>query len=96
MPKIGISFGNIDKVYHLFAYFTLTICWLFTYYKKPKAKYIVIVSCIIFGIIIEILQGTITSYRTGDYIDIVANTAGVIVALTIYNQILKKNKVNSQ
>ena len=93
MPKTGVSFGNIDKVYHLFAYFTLTNCWLFTFYKRPKAKYIVVITCIIFGIIIEILQATTTTYRTGDYLDVVANTTGVILALTIYNQILKKIKL---
>ncbi len=95
MPKAEVGFGNIDKVYHLFAYFTLTICWLFTFYKKPKVKYIVVIACVFFGIIIEVLQSTTTTYRTGDYLDVIANSIGVVLALTIYNLILKKNQVNS-
>lgn len=96
MPKNGPSISGIDKWGHGFAYFTLTISWLFTFYKKPRKKYYVIIACIIYGIIIEILQSKLTSYRTGDYLDILANTTGVLMALLIFNQILKKNQVNLQ
>jgi VanZ family protein len=89
-PKIT----NIDKWEHGLAYFTLTICWLFTFYKKPKVKYIVVFACILFGILIEVLQHTLTIYRTGDYKDILANTLGVVLGLLVFNQILKKNSVN--
>jgi VanZ family protein len=90
----GFNIKNIDKVYHSFAYFTLAISWLFTFYKKPNRKYIVVICCIIFGIIIEILQSNLTVYRTGDYFDVLANSLGVLVALIIFNLFLKKNRVN--
>jgi VanZ family protein len=89
-PKIT----NIDKWEHGIAYFILTICWLFTFYKKPKIKYIVVVACVFFGILIEVLQHTLTMYRTADYKDIIANTLGVLLGLVVFNQILKKNLVN--
>ena len=95
-PKIEISFANTDKMYHLFAYFTLTISWLFSFYKKPNKKYYIVIACIIYGIIIELLQSNLTVYRTGDYLDVLANTFGVGLALLIFNQIIKKNKVNLQ
>ncbi|QNM85352.1 VanZ family protein [Polaribacter pectinis] len=93
MPKYAPNVSGIDKWEHSFAYFTLTICWLFTFYKKPTKKYIVIISCILYGIVIEVLQSTVTSYRTGDYLDILANTLGVLLGLLVFNQILKKNRV---
>lgn len=89
--------SHLDKIQHAFAYFILTICWLFSFYKKfPSRKYIIVIACIIFGIIIEVLQSKVTIYRTGDYLDVLANTLGVFLGLTIFNQILKKNKVNLQ
>ena len=95
VPKTEISFTSSDKVYHLFAYFTLTICWLFSFYKKPSLKFKIITVCIVYGIIIEVLQHTLTAYRTGDFYDVLANTTGILLGMIVFNQILKKIKVNS-
>lgn len=95
MPKLKVSFSNVDKIYHSAAYFALSICWLLSYYKKPSLKYVIVISCIIFGIIIEVLQSTLTVYRTGDYKDVIANTLGILLGLLVFNQILKKITVNS-
>jgi glycopeptide antibiotics resistance protein len=86
----GLEVKNVDKFYHSIAYFTLAISWLFTYYKKPQKKYIIVIACIIFGIIIELLQMNLTVYRTGDLLDVLANTFGVLLALLIFNLIFKK------
>ena len=94
MPKIQLHFSYIDKVYHLIAYFTLSVSWLFAYYKKVTVKYIIVFLCIIYGILIEILQGKLTAYRTADYNDAIANTLGVLLGFIIFNQILKKNEDN--
>jgi VanZ family protein len=91
MPNTQIKVTHIDKVYHCIAYFTLTISWLLAYYKKPKKKYLIVICCIIFGIIIELLQSKLTNYRTGDYLDVLANSLGVLLALMIFNLISKKN-----
>ena len=96
MPKVEVSYSNIDKVYHLFAYFMLSSCWLLSFYKKPALKYIIVISCIIYGIIIEVLQDTLTLYRTGDFKDVLANTLGIVLGLLVFNQFLKKIDYNSQ
>ena len=71
------SISVSDKIYHLIAYFLLMLSWLYAFFKREKfeenVKYIIL-GCFIFGIIIEILQGVTTSYRTASYLDIVANT----------------------
>ena len=90
MPKVEVSYSNIDKFYHLFAYFTLSFCWLFSFYKKPTLKYIIVIACIIYGIIIEVLQDTLTLYRTGDFKDVLANTLGIVLGLLVFNQIFTK------
>jgi len=90
IPETQVKITNIDKVYHSIAYFTLTISWLIAYYKKSQIKYIIVICCIIFGIIIELLQSTLTDYRTGEYLDVIANSSGVLLALLIFSLISKK------
>jgi VanZ family protein len=90
MPKTKITITNIDKVYHSIAYFTLTISWLIAYYNTPQRKHIIVICCIIFGIVIELLQNTLTDYRTGENLDVIANSSGVLLALLIFNLVSKK------
>jgi VanZ family protein len=94
MPKSEIKINNVDKIYHGFAYFTLAFSWLLVFYKNQKKKYLIVISCIIFGIIIEVIQSKLTNYRTGDYLDVLANLLGVLLALLIFNLISKKNYIN--
>jgi len=90
------SISVSDKTYHLIAYFFLMLSWLYAFFKKEKfqehVKYIIL-GCFIFGIIIEILQGIITSYRTASYLDILANTIGVLLAVVIFHVFEKKISV---
>jgi len=90
------SISVSDKTYHLIAYFLLMLSWLYAFFKKEKfqehVKYIIL-GCFIFGIIIEILQGIITSYRTASYLDILANTIGVLLAVVIFHVFEKKISV---
>ncbi|WP_339662074.1 VanZ family protein [uncultured Polaribacter sp.] len=94
MPSTTVKIINIDKVYHSIAYFTLGVIWLFSYYKKPEKKYLIVICCIIFGIIIEIIQNKLTTYRSGDYLDVIANSCGIFLALLIFNLFSKKKKIN--
>lgn len=92
LDSISVS----DKTYHLIAYFLLMLSWLYAFSNREKfnenVKY-VIIGCIFFGIIIELLQGTITSYRTASFLDIIANTSGVLLAVVIFHVFEKKISV---
>ncbi|MDB4241333.1 VanZ family protein [Polaribacter sp.] len=90
-PKIAIS--NIDKLYHLIAYFLLTFSWLIAL-KKSKYIYKVLIGSLLYGIIIEVLQATLTVYRTGELFDFLANSVGVLLALLIFNLFFKKKAFN--
>lgn len=85
--------SQLDKVYHAIAYFVLTLTWLFSFSKSlenNKIKYLVAVSCVIYGIIIEVLQVTLTNYRSASLLDTIANTTGVILAMMFFKIIYKK------
>jgi VanZ family protein len=93
MAALPVQFSHSDKMYHAVAYFLLGFTWLLSFPKssqKKKLKYAIVISCVIFGIVIEVLQGTLTSYRTASLLDIVANTVGVIAAMMLFNKVYKK------
>ena len=89
LKSISVS----DKTYHFIAYFFLMFSWSYAFLKNKKfqknIKYLIL-GCLIFGIVIEILQGTITSYRTTSYLDILANSVGIGLAVLIFHFFEKK------
>lgn len=94
--KVNITLG--DKIFHAVTYMILSFLWYRTFYyhfNKSKAKallYAMLLS-IIFGIIIEVLQGTVTAYRSSDINDVLANTIGVLL-MSVVIGIKNKFKVN--
>jgi VanZ family protein len=94
VPKLnlGIKLEISDKYLHTLAYFTLTLVWYFALQEKIKKtsfKYYVIISLIIYGIILEALQGGITNYRTADIYDVLANIIGIVLGSIIFKKIIK-------
>lgn len=108
LGKISIGdFNPTDKMMHLGAYFILAFVWFFYYlFKKQdnsiKLKMFFYISLVIvlFGILIEVLQGAVTEYRDPDWADILANSIGVLLAFVMCIGLLKyfkrlKHKINS-
>lgn len=94
VPKLNLELGikSGDKYLHFIAYFGLSIIWYFALRNKiPKKLFNIIVplGLIFYGIILELLQGGLTSYRTGDIYDALANTVGVIAGLVLFKGIIK-------
>lgn len=83
LPDIKISFG--DKIFHFIAYAVLTILWSYSFlfsfkFKMKKALLSSAILSVVFGIVIELLQGSMTDYRALDVYDALANTLGVLLA----------------
>jgi len=92
LPKIGVTFG--DKVFHVLAYALLSFLWYNTFIytiklKEQRALLQATVFSVIFGIIIEVLQEALTTFRTFDLNDVLANTIGVF--FTVLLVLTKKN-----
>ncbi|GAA3601865.1 VanZ family protein [Flavivirga amylovorans] len=86
VPDIGVSFG--DKIFHFLAYFVLTTLWFYTFlyafkFKSKKAIFSAAILSILFGIIIEVLQDSITVSRSLDVYDAVANTIGALLSSVV-------------
>jgi VanZ family protein len=82
------AFNFFDKVIHVSAYFLLSISWFLAFNTRDKyfknSIYIAILS-FIYGIIIEALQGVITTYRQADVFDMIANLTGIVIAWVFFN-----------
>lgn len=87
-----IKINNLDKIEHAIAYFFLTLTWLLALGKNKKAIAIIIAVSIFYGIIIEILQVTLTSHRVAEYLDALANSIGVVMALFVFLIFLRKKQ----
>lgn len=94
VPKIntGLNLKSGDKYLHFIAYFTLCFLWYFALRDRLHRyvfRIVVPVGLIFYGIILEGLQSGLTTYRTGDVYDALANTAGVLGAMFLFNRLLK-------
>ena len=76
-PSKAPDYPLQDKVWHLLAYCTL-MGWFSQLYTSQKAQIIIAVAFILMGILLEIIQGW-GGYRVFEYLDMLANTAGVFL-----------------
>ena len=81
--------GN-DKFYH-FVFYAIFAVLLKLSIRNKKMNFFIICFVVIYGIIIEILQGVLTTTRESDLFDVLANTLGAIVGLIGF-QYVKKQK----
>ena len=78
---VEINFKFHDKLIHFAAYalLCLVVYVIFKIYAVKSSLRIAVLFSIIFGMVIEILQAILTSYRAFDCYDIAANTAGIFI-----------------
>jgi VanZ family protein len=90
--KVSVAgFDPTDKMLHAGAYLFLAALWkLYSVFQKPDFKryttnlWWIAFACFLFGMLIEVLQGTLTSYRTPDWWDVLANSTGVGLAVLFF------------
>ena len=83
IPSIGSEFD--DKIYHFLAYLCFTLI-SYNYIKRTTVshKYVVIICCLLsYGIVIEVLQGSLSNTRVSDFFDVVANSIGIVFGIVV-------------
>ena len=90
ISDISIIPDNNDKVNHAIAHFIFVGLWFLSFYfylnkSKKQALKMAFISAFLFGIVIEILQHTVTESRQADYKDVIANVVGALIAVLIIN-----------
>jgi VanZ family protein len=104
MPEINIwALLSFDKAAHLFFYALLALQLIIAFKKQNSVytlKYSAVSSAFLlstcYGVLTEVLQYYMFAGRSADYLDIIANTIGVISGCVsfyvIYNQPVKQYK----
>lgn len=80
-PKSGLEIQSNDKVNHFVAYACLTFCGLAA--KFLKQAFGIVLLFILFGILMEWLQGFVPG-RDQSFFDAIANMLGVGIGFIIY------------
>ncbi len=84
---------SFDKFVHASIFFVLVICWLSHFYTNNKLsfnlKWLLLLLCIAYGGLLEIMQATVFSQRSGDWLDFIANSLGCLTGLALFNKYKK-------
>jgi VanZ family protein len=98
MPKLSNFLIPIDKIIHVFIFLALTFLWLsyvnsFLNNTKPIGLFFILVVCLLYGILIEVIQEFYVSSREAEVFDVIANLLGVSLGLLFFRNY--KNRITS-
>ena len=81
---------SFDKFVHASIFFTLTCLWLIVWFQNGKLSIKIIlytiIGCVAYGGLLEIMQATVFSQRSGDWFDFIANTFGCLMGLWVFSK----------
>jgi VanZ family protein len=84
-PLVNIPF--MDKIVHFGMYFIMMSVIIIEHRKSLKNSGKLFLFALIplsYGILMEILQATLTVTRTGDFYDALADAAGILVSIVLW------------
>lgn len=97
LPSFNIPYA--DKLVHFTFYFVgLVLGSLYVLQLKGQGQVllrkigILAFFLMLFGIIIEVIQGTMTLHRSGDFFDALANTTGVVLGFIVVFKVFYKQR----
>jgi VanZ family protein len=85
IPLVDVP--DFDKVVHLVMYFSLMSVIILENrktIKKPLSLFLIGIIPFLYGILMEILQATITISRSGSFYDALADAAGVLLSILVW------------
>ena len=81
---------SFDKFVHASIFFVLTCLWLISLLKINKLSnlsiILILLSCMLYGGLLEIMQATVFSNRSGDWLDFIANSFGCLMGFWFFNK----------
>ena len=95
--KVPIKMAGFDKIVHFAMYFGLMSVMILENSKTLKDLrnlFLLGLLPLAYGIIIEIMQATLTTTRSGSFFDALADAAGILVSILLFTTI-KKLRLNN-
>jgi VanZ family protein len=87
----NISIPYFDKIVHFIMYLTLSLSFIIEKFisakekiKNPVTTYLTVLAIsFVVGGLIELVQAYLTSYRSGDIVDLICDVCGSLIAILI-------------
>lgn len=92
LPKVNLP-GGSDKIVHLLIHFLLVGLWQFYLFRKNNSRLLlkqvvfILAGSLLYGIIIELLQGYLTVSRRPDFFDVLANFGGALIGVLFFKKV---------
>lgn len=92
--EVKIPIHGLDKIVHGIIHFILILIWSFYFYVKNDFKFSVkwmlplFLFLMLFGIIVEVLQGELTDSRGEDILDVAANFTGSLLGILLFKLLI--------
>jgi VanZ like family len=81
---------GIDKLAHFILFGGLTVLWLLFPWRAVPGNTQLFLGLISYAILLEILQTALTVYRSGEMLDLLFDTAAVLVVLRLRERIIQR------
>lgn len=92
----SVSIVGIDKIVHIFLHLFFTLLWGIALVKSKrldsfsKVMRFMFLLSLVFGLLIEFLQGYFTTTRSADSTDVLANVLGSFFAIALLYRFKRK------
>ena len=88
LPKIDLII-TLDKLIYVIIYLILVFIWLLYFFKRKNFLVLntlikILIACFIYGILIEVSQNLFVASRQADFLDVLANSIGLILGAFIF------------
>lgn len=99
MGSFAHRIPHLDKMVHFIFYLVMVVTGFFGLkdyfahrYRLSKILLAIVIFSIIYGMIIEVLQYTVTLNRQGDFLDALANSLGAFVGMFLTRSLIYKDR----
>lgn len=92
LPRVNLH-GGTDKAAHFLIHFIFVFLWQLYFFRRYNNRFLwrnaffVLAGSVLYGIIIEVLQGQLTDSRTPDFYDVLANFGGAVLAVFLFYRV---------
>ena len=81
---------GLDKVAHFVLFGGLTLLWLLFPWRAAPGNIQLFLGLISYAVLLEIMQTSLTAYRSGELLDLLFDAAAIIVVLQLRNRIIPR------
>lgn len=81
---------GLDKVAHFVLFGGLTLLWLLFPWRAVPGNIQLFLGLISYAVLLEIMQTSLTAYRSGELLDLLFDAAAIIVVLRFRNRFIQR------